>query len=45
VFGELNVLRTAEVVIGECAEYVIDRDRNDEQNGFKELVVKDLRQR
>ncbi len=39
VFGELNVFTTAEVVIGECAEYVFDRE-DDEQSGFKELVVR-----
>ncbi len=38
VFGELNVFTTAEVVIGECVDYVFERE-DDEQSGFKELVV------
>lgn len=39
VFGELNVFTTAEVVIGECVDYVFDRE-DDFESGFKELVVK-----
>jgi predicted DNA-binding protein with PD1-like motif len=39
VFGELNVFTTAEVVIGECENYVFDRE-DDPESGFKELVVK-----
>ena len=39
VFGELNVFTTAEVVIGECVDYIFERE-DDHESGFKELVVK-----